>query len=93
MKAGRLPAFFPHPADDGFVANSKGAGDAPNAQAVQVGGHHLFLELLVVAGTLGLENKRACAIQALGSLVPVLGVAVLADLFAAAAPTNVDDGR
>ena len=81
------------PADDRLVANSDGAGNSTDVQAVLVGGHDLILELLVVACALRLEDERASARQALGSLVPVLGVAVLADGVAAAAPANVDDGR
>ena len=92
-KAGRPPIFSPHPAQHRFVADAEGTRDAPDAQAVQVGAGDLILELLVVAGTLGLENERAPARQALGSLIPVFGVTVLAKMLAAAAPANVDDGR
>ena len=41
---------------------------------------------------LGLQHKRASTRQALGALVSVLGVAVLADRVAAATLANVDDG-
>lgn len=92
MKAGRLPAFFPHPPQDGFVADAEGARDAPDAHPVLVSADHLVLEALVVAGSLGLENKGALAVQALGALPAVLRVAVPADLFAATPGANVDDG-
>ena len=92
-KAGRAAVFFPHPAQHRLVAHPEGARDAPDAHAVLVGGHHLILELLVVAGSFGLQDERALTIQALGSLVPVLGVTVLADALAAATLANVDDGR
>ncbi len=58
------------------------------AHAVLIGSHYLILELRIVASTLGLQDERAPARQALGPLVPVLGVAVLADQVAAATLAN-----
>ena len=76
-KAGSAATFFPHPCHHGLVANPEGARDAADAHAILVGGHHLVLELLVVARPLGRECERALAVHAFGSLRPVLRVPVL----------------
>ena len=77
-EGGQIPRFSPpHPPQHGLVTDAEGAGDAPDVHAIQVGAGDLILELLVVAGTLRLENERAPARQALGSLIPVFGVAFL----------------
>jgi hypothetical protein len=91
--AGKLSIFFPRPFDDGFVEDSEGAGDAPDAHAVLAGPHHLFLEGLIVAWPRWLQDKRALAFQTLGSLRAVLGVAVLAEALAPAARANMDNRR
>lgn len=84
-----------------ILANAGGAVEYNNAtisngflrgHPVLVGGHDLILEPLVVAGSLGLEEERALAFQALGALPTVLRVAVLADRLAATPGANVDDG-
>ena len=92
-KAGRRLAFFPHPTHERLVADPKRAGDAPRAHAVLVGREHLILGFLVVARPGGLHDEGALAVQALGPLRSVAGVAVLADAFAPTPGTNMDDGR
>ena len=92
-KAGSCSGFSPQPTHQRFIADAEGELDATDAHAVLVGAEHLVFEALVVGQPLGLQNERAPARQALGTLRSVAGVAVLADLLAAATGTNVGNSR
>ena len=90
VEAGRA-AIFPHPAQDRLVADAEGAGNPTNTHAILAGAGDLILELLVVAGAFWLEDEGAPTLQTLGPLRPIVGVAVLADAFAAATQADVDE--
>lgn len=73
-----------------FVAAAERACGVPGCSCVLVGGEHPVLELLVVARSGWLQDKRALAVQAPGPLRSVAGMTVLEGELAAAARTDVD---